>query len=121
MKRKNVFLIWSSVVIGIFFIITFFSISYMNKQEVAQNFDVNKWNNSPPTSRLSMAKHLVTERILYGKSKKEVKELLGDNGLARDEEHSLCYIVGENIADPWVLDITIDESGMVKEYLVRDG
>lgn len=56
-----------------------------------------------------------------GKSKDEVKALLGTNGLSYEDDKKLYYIGGFNIIDPWILDITFDENGKVKEYIIIDG
>lgn len=60
-------------------------------------------------------------RLLEGKTKEEVIQILGTDGMSTWSEVYLSYIVGTNYIDPWVLSIIFEDRGRVKDCKIVDG
>lgn len=116
--RKLLILLITISTLGVLFIANY---TFIKENKESNVFTQEEWNSQQNTRRYSMAQNLIKEKALDGKTKGEVKVLLGANGLVHDTEKSLFYIVGTNIIDPWVFVIEFDDAGIVKRYIIVDG
>jgi len=93
-----------------------------------EEFDVHKWETNME-ERYKMANNIINKKLLIGKTKNEVIELLGEIDLIFDE-NSIWYFLGgseENICDIhkmfflgfYVLDISFKENSVHKVIINR--
>ncbi|MEE1943838.1 hypothetical protein VRU48_01885 [Pedobacter sp. KR3-3] len=77
--------------------------SYPNR-----DFDKEKWKNEPDT-RYELTKDLISSQILIGKTKTQVKQLLGhENGNEDDEDlwyYDIGFISSTGNVDPDILEL----------------
>lgn len=89
-----------------------FSISYYPTDE----FDKLAWE-SYPEERYKMSENIIESKMLIGKTKEEITELLGNDFYSYSENHiayGLGFVPGLFNIDPDVLDIYIENGKVIK-------
>lgn len=93
-------------------VIWIFSMSYYPKKD----FDRSEWK-SNVEARYGMSKDIIDSKILIGKTKEEIIELLGDDFYAYGDNHiayDLGFVPGFMNIDPDYLDIYFDNGNVNK-------
>jgi hypothetical protein len=122
MKRPITFLKWSFLVIVIGLIVVM-SLSTCDPFFVKKEFNQSKWISGDERTRGEMVHDLVGKKILDGKTKPEVIEMLGKGYEGKDG--SLFYVVDTGqrfVFDKWLyrLIIFFDSDGKVTNYGTLD-
>ena len=89
-----------------------FSISYYPTDD----FDKQMWQ-SNPEERYKMSENIIESKILIGKTKREIIELLGNDYYSYSENHiayGLGFVPGLFTIDPDVLDIYFENGKVIK-------
>jgi hypothetical protein len=116
--KKRKIAVWAATIIttpliyiGII-LLWIFSISYYPNRD----FDKEKWS-ANKEKRYELSKNLIEGEILIGKSKTEVRQILGDAGNSDESNYwsyYLGFIPGPFNIDPSVLDIEFKDGKVIK-------
>jgi hypothetical protein len=120
--RNKIILIFMFVGFGLFVVYQF-----INHQRPAIPFEPEKWQTASTEPefaiRLGMARSLINQKLLIGKTREEVREILGKPQYD-ERQNKISYILEEKywIIDPvsieW-LEITFNEENKVEKAEVR--
>lgn len=110
-------LTWAGTVVltPIIYIVLFFTFIFSITYYPDKPFNQQKWM-ANPSERYEMSQNLIESELLIGKTKIEVKELLGSVSYKYSENHwaySIGFIPGITI-DPSVLDVYFKNGKVVK-------
>ena len=99
-------------------IIILFFISFINCEDnKPQKFDATKWKTASQEEKGLMASDLVENKILIGKSKAEVLQLIGEPKDSSDINFS--YIIDFGFMVPFIMDVSFNnnEGNVIKVTL----
>lgn len=115
-NRKYIAIIPALILSSMFYVgiiaIWFFSSSFYPKKD----FDKSEWNNHVE-ERYKMSQDIIDSKMLIGKTKSEVTELLGTDYTTYSEDHIAYYlgfVPGYLKIDPDVLDIYFENEKVVR-------
>ena len=92
---------------------------YLGAKGYIAHFSKEKWDKNEKL-RIYMVDDLEHTYSLIGKSKKELKELLGEPTAVSDGKHDRYeYVIGESITDPYTYQVTF-EDGLVIDTKIME-
>ena len=110
------FIKYKTVIITILFTLSILLSSCLYNREYTE-FTIENWNASEYSNRYKMAKDIVDNDLLIGKTRDEINSMLGEDGIMDfyiDDEW-LYYYVGRNFMDSIYLVILFDSKGVVEK------
>lgn len=123
-------LVGGGYVVRVAFGVAALGVMYVTSNQPGIDFDAGAWRaqgntgaSSGAEPRLRMVASLTTSGRLEGKTRTEVRELLGPTHFdeAWDEAETFYYILGDGLIDPWIFSIGFGEDGKVQAYRKFNG
>ena len=102
-------------ILSIIFVIICIGTVIKIKFSATHEFNQEIWN-TDIRQRKRMVEDLIINNQIIGKSKTELKNLLGENYKIADSETSLGYVVSHNIGDPLCFIISFDDNEVAYKY-----
>ena len=113
------FIKYRTVIITIVLTLSIILTSCLFNREYTE-FTIENWNASVYNNRYKMAKDIVENDLLIGKTRNEIISMLGEDGITDfyTSDTRLFYFVGHNYMDSYYLGILFDNKGVVEKAYI---